>query len=267
MANGLKKILLTSMEYLIVGIVALLASLLTFFSGFGLGTLLMPVFALFFPVETAIAATGIVHLSNNLFKIGLVGKSVSKQVVIQFGVPAILGALLGAYLLNRVAELAVVFPISLAGYHFNISPVNSLIGAVLIVFALRDIFLPKEKGFNPKWLPFGGLISGFFGGLSGHQGALRTAFLVQLKLSKNTFIASGIAIAVAVDLARIPVYFKSVIELNQLPIALFLVATLSAFVGAILGKRYLKKIKLASLHVIVAVAMIIVALAMILGLL
>jgi len=35
------------MEFIIVALFALFASLLTFFSGFGLGTILTPVFALF----------------------------------------------------------------------------------------------------------------------------------------------------------------------------------------------------------------------------
>ncbi|MHB8259583.1 MAG: hypothetical protein ACYDCN_05425 [Bacteroidia bacterium] len=61
------------MELVIISTVALVASLLTFFSGFGLGTILTPVFVLFFPVEVAIALTGIVHLLNNFFKIALVG--------------------------------------------------------------------------------------------------------------------------------------------------------------------------------------------------
>jgi len=38
-------------------------------SGFGLGTLLLPVFALFFPLPVAIAATALVHLANNFFKL------------------------------------------------------------------------------------------------------------------------------------------------------------------------------------------------------
>ena len=57
------------MDYVIISIVALLVSGLTFFSGFGLGTLLMPAFALFFPIEVAVAATAIVHLANNIFKL------------------------------------------------------------------------------------------------------------------------------------------------------------------------------------------------------
>ena len=56
------------MSYLIICTVALLVSALTLFSGFGLGTLLMPAFALFFPIEVAVAATAIVHLANNIFR-------------------------------------------------------------------------------------------------------------------------------------------------------------------------------------------------------
>jgi hypothetical protein len=37
------------MELVLIGLAALLTSGLTLFSGFGLGTILMPVFALFFP--------------------------------------------------------------------------------------------------------------------------------------------------------------------------------------------------------------------------
>jgi uncharacterized membrane protein YfcA len=41
-------------DYLVVCFVALLVSALTLFSGFGLGTVLMPAFALFFPVPVAV---------------------------------------------------------------------------------------------------------------------------------------------------------------------------------------------------------------------
>ena len=39
---------------------AFFAAILTFFSGFGLGTILTPVMMVFFPVDIAIAFTGIV---------------------------------------------------------------------------------------------------------------------------------------------------------------------------------------------------------------
>jgi uncharacterized protein len=52
------------MEYIVVCIASLVASGLTFFSGFGLGTILVPVFTLFFPIEIAIALTAIVIFLN-----------------------------------------------------------------------------------------------------------------------------------------------------------------------------------------------------------
>lgn len=57
------------MEYFIVCLAALVASGLTLFSGFGLGTILTPVLAIFFPVPLAVGATAIAHLANNLFKL------------------------------------------------------------------------------------------------------------------------------------------------------------------------------------------------------
>jgi len=254
------------MEYFIVGLVAFLASLLTFFSGFGLGTLLTPVFVIFFPIEIAIAGTGLVHFSNNMFKILLVGKNVSKSVVIKFGLPGMVGAAIGAFLLISLTSLGTIYQTSTSWLEVNITPVNLVIGLVLIAFATKDLQSKGNAGIDKKWLPLGGLLSGFFGGLSGHQGAMRTAFLTKLGLTKEAFIASGIAIACLVDITRIPFYFKNITGLDSVPKTLFVVATLCAFAGALFGKYFLKKINLETLHKIVAVAIILVALAMIVGL-
>ena len=83
------------MTYLVVCSVAFVASGLTLFSGFGLGTLLLPAFALCFPVEQAVALTAVVHFLNNLFKLALVGRHADRRAVLWFGVPAIGAALVG----------------------------------------------------------------------------------------------------------------------------------------------------------------------------
>lgn len=54
----------TTLSYIVLSATALATSALTLFSGFGLGTILTPVFAIFFPIEVAIASTAVVHLSN-----------------------------------------------------------------------------------------------------------------------------------------------------------------------------------------------------------
>ena len=86
------------MEIVFISLAAFFTAILTFFSGFGLGTILAPVFAIFFPIDIAIALTGVVHFTNNLFKITLVGRNADKTVLLKFGIPAILTSFIGAWL-------------------------------------------------------------------------------------------------------------------------------------------------------------------------
>jgi uncharacterized protein len=87
------------MEILIISLAAFIVAILTFFSGFGLGTILTPVFMIFFPVELAIGLTGIVHFFNNIFKLILVGRNADKAVLLRFGIPAVIAAVIGSWLL------------------------------------------------------------------------------------------------------------------------------------------------------------------------
>jgi len=81
------------MNFVLIGIVSLIASCLTLFSGFGLGTILLPIFALFLPVSVAVAATAVVHAANNILKVVLLGRFADFRIVLKFGVPAIIATL------------------------------------------------------------------------------------------------------------------------------------------------------------------------------
>ena len=256
------------MEIFILCIVALVASLLTFFSGFGLGTILTPVFAIFFPVEIAIALTGVVHFLNNIFKLMLVGKHADRQVVIRFGVPAILAALLGAVLLLQITELDPIHAYTIGNKLFHITPIKLIVAILIIFFALMEIVPSLKKiHFGKDKLFLGGLLSGFFGGLSGNQGALRTAFLIRSGLSKEEFIATGVVIACLIDFSRLGVYsvrfLKSGLQEN---LALVAAATLSAFIGAYLGSRLLKNVTFSTIQLIVTIMLIMLSLGIGLGL-
>ena len=164
------------MEYLIICFVSFVGSGLTLFSGFGLGTLLTPVFALFFPIELAISMTAVVHFLNNIFKLSLLGKHANKSVILKFGIPSLLAAFLGAYLLSKLSGLPPLFQYHINEKGFEISPVKLVIAILLIFFMLIEIFPSLLKfEFKKEHLVAGGLLSGFFGGLSGNQGALRSA--------------------------------------------------------------------------------------------
>lgn len=246
-------------DIVIICVAALITSLLTFFSGFGLGTILTPVFVIFFPIEIAIALTGVVHFLNNLFKLFLVGKHADKQVVLRFGLPAFFAALVGAFLLLRISALQPIASYFIGSKQLFITPVKLVIAILLIFFSVMEIvpfFKKVEWGRNKLFL--GGVLSGFFGGLSGHQGALRSAFLIKGGLSKEAFISTGIVIACIIDFSRLGVYSTGFLQSGlQENLNLVIAATLSAFAGAYFGSRLLNKVTMSKIQITVT-AMIIV---------
>jgi uncharacterized protein len=251
------------MELVVIGVSALLVSGLTLFSGFGLGTVLMPVFALFFPLPLAIAATAVVHFANNLFKFGLMARQADWRVVFRFSTPAVLAALAGASLMNLFDQMPVLARYSIDGSTFEITAIKGVIGSLIVVFALLELS-PRFQAlaFPPAWLPLGGVLSGFFGGLSGNQGALRSAFLLKSGLSKEAFVATGVVSAIMVDAARLAVYGASFLTSHfarsQELLAPVAVGAICAFTGAFMGKRMLQKVTLHTVQVVVAVAMLLI---------
>jgi hypothetical protein len=63
------------MELILIGAIALLTSGVILLSGFGLGTILMPVFALFFPVPLAIARHSCGARRQQPLQISVVGQA------------------------------------------------------------------------------------------------------------------------------------------------------------------------------------------------
>jgi uncharacterized protein len=255
------------MEYLIISFAAVMTSGLTLFSGFGLGTLLMPVFAVFFPVEVAISLTAIVHFLNNVFKLILVGKDTDKGVVLRFGIPAIIFAFLGAQTLLFLSGMKPLATYQLFGKSLEIAPIKLVIAFLLVVFSIAEL-IPKfsQVSFDKKYLPLGGALSGFFGGLSGNQGALRSPFLLKVGLAREGYIATGVVIACLVDFTRLSVYgshFSQGGGSENLP--LVATATLSAFLGAFIGNRLMKKVTMRAIQILVAIMLLGIAVGLGLG--
>jgi hypothetical protein len=256
------------MEYLAIILVSLGAALLTFFSGFGLGTILMPVFALIFPVELAIALTAIVHLANNIFKGTLVWKHIRVKVVLRFGIPAAVAAFGGALLLNSLSTREALFTWYLGERLMTVTLLKLVIAVLLALFAILEIDRRMEKiSLGSAFLPVGGVLSGFFGGLSGHQGALRSVFLLKAGLGKEGFIATGIAIAIVIDISRLSVYGSTFFSrhvgvLDSESLYYLIAAVLAAFAGSLVGRRILKKITFRSVQLTVGILILGMALLM-----
>ena len=244
-------------DYLIIGFTAFFASLLTFFSGFGLGTLLSVAFLQFFPIRLAIIYTSIVHFLNNIFKVLLMRKSIDKKVLWRFGLTAIIGAMLGALVLKSLPDSALI-EYSAFGKEYEIRLINLVVSFLLAFFALAELLPILHFKVSHKILPIGGFLSGFFGGLSGHQGALRSSFLIKLGLSKDVFVGTGIAVSMMIDITRIGTY-TTMINWKNLgkDFDFILVALIPALAGAICGRLFLKKMTYQSLQIIVAVGILI----------
>jgi uncharacterized membrane protein YfcA len=209
--------------------------------------------ALFFPIDLAIALTAVVHTLNNLFKCWLLGRHADGAVVLKFGLPAILAALLGARLLLYLSDLQPLLSYQILGREAQIMPVKLVVAVLMVVFALLEL-APRRAplALTPRYLPLGGVVSGFFGGLSGHQGALRSAFLIRAGLTKEGFIATGVVISVMVDIPRIIMYGVSLPGLHLADNRLLLAAVvLAAFGGAWLGNRLLTKVTLRLVQLLV----------------
>lgn len=219
-------------EYLILALLSFFAGGLTLFTGFGLSTILLPVFVIFFPVAIAVPSTAIVHFLNNFYKLFIYFKQINIKILLRFGLPALLASIAGAFLLQKLSS--------------NERNLEILLGILIILISFMEMFPAiRNLKIGIKWAPLGGVISGFFGGLSGHQGLFRSAFLVKSGLSKNSFIATGVGIAVLVDITRLSVYGStifttSIISSNDfwLPV---IISTTSALFGVSLATDLVKK--------------------------
>lgn len=252
------------MEILIIGILAFAVALLTFFSGFGLGTILTPIFMIFFPVDLAIALTGIVHFFNNIFKLILIGKNADKSTLLRFGIPAVIAAILGAWLLLHIPDSKPLYSYLLFGKTMVIYPLKLIISILLIIFASMDL-IPyfKKLQFSKNKLPIGGALSGFFGGLSGNQGALRSAFLIKAGLSKEAYIGTAVVVSTFVDFTRLSIYATRFTKAGLIEnLNLVIIVTLAAIAGAFIGNKLLKKISLNFVQTIVAIMLILLSIAL-----
>lgn len=259
------------MDFLIIGLVAFVASGVTLYSGFGLGTILLPAFALFFPTPVAVAATGAVHLMNNLFKGGLLGRSAHWPTVLRFGLPAIPFAVLGAWVLAQLGSSTAVFEWSAFGSVFAPTAASIVIGLVMIAFAILELQPWFQRLAAPtRLMPLGGAITGFIGGLSGQQGAFRSMFLLKSGLEPARFIPTGVLIAIIIDLSRLPTYAVAFSDMTSSRLSgregeLIAVGTLCAVAGAYLGSVYLEKATIEIVRTIVAGLMLLVGSGLVLG--
>ena len=220
-------------ELLLVAIGSFLAAALTVPAGFGLSTILTPLVLLLMGPHEAVAVVAVVHGAHNAGKFAALRESVDFEAFRRYGVWLVLGAILGAALQNEVPQ----------------KPLLALIGAFLVSLPL----LSMSEGWPGYRIPeandsLGGFGSGFMGGLTGHQGALRAMFLTRRLPDKMTYAATASVLALCVDLSRVPVYLLFRYDEMSQHAALTLVLVISALIGVRVGKTWLERLKSEWIH-------------------
>lgn len=246
-------------QHALIAAAAVVASGVTFFSGFGLGTALLPAFAAFLPTEVAVAMVAIVHLLNNALKLGLLRGHVDRRVFLRFGVPALSAAPIGALLLRLASDIS---PIGRT--RFDVTVVDVVIAGLLVLMGLQAL-VPRlaRLTFPDRYLVPGGIASGLLGGLAGLQGALRSAFLIRSGLTRESFLATGVAVALVVDVTRIATYgAQGSLRFGSGALALATTGVVAASAGALIGNRLLRSVTIDAIRVLVGVLLVVVAVAL-----
>jgi uncharacterized membrane protein YfcA len=209
---------------ILIFFVALVSGATAAVVGFGIGSMLTPLMAASVGMSTAVAAVTIPHAIATALRCWRLRKSIDRDVLLRFGLLSAAGGLGGALAYSRLGSAAL----------------TRVLGGLLLLTAAAQL-----TGWAKHWRPRGwlvsalGLASGFFGGIAGNQGGLRSAALTSFRLSAASLVATGTAAGLMVDAARTPVYLwtsgSEVLALWR-PLA---IATAGVLAGTLLGERIL----------------------------
>jgi len=210
--------------------------------GFGSSTVFLPLALFFVDFKTALVLVAFLHVFGNLGRIGFFRHGLDKRTLVIFGIPSVVLTLLGTFLVSYISQ----------------DLFKGILGLFLVVYALISLW--KEDLTVKQTLAssiIGGGLSGFLAGLIGTGGALRGAFLTAFGIPKEKYIATAAAIALAVDLTRIPVYFAGGFLRQEfywyIPF-LFVIA----LVGSFTGKQIVTKIPQKNFKKAVLVAILLI---------
>ena len=235
--------------HIAVLVAALLAGAIASVAGFGIGSILTPLLAVRLGTKLAVAAVSFPHIAGTLLRFWFIRKYVDRRVLVTFGISSAAGGLAGA-LLHAWFKNAVL------GY---------ILGALLVFAGLSGLTgLAARMRFGRATGLLAGALSGMFGGLVGNQGGIRSAALMGFDLSKEAFVATATAIALVVDVFRMPVYIASQWRdlLQTWPIVLF--ASVGVLAGTVFGQPLLRRIPDRTFRAVVSVIILALGIAMLL---
>lgn len=88
---------------------AFVAEVIGTVGGFGSSVFFVPIAGLFFDFHSVLGITAVFHLSSNISKILLFKDGVDKKILINFGIPAVLFVIAGAFISNYFDSMYLEF--------------------------------------------------------------------------------------------------------------------------------------------------------------
>jgi uncharacterized membrane protein YfcA len=211
----------------VVLLTAAVAGAVAAVAGFGIGSLLTPLLALHVDTKTAVAAVSVPHLVGTAIRFWRLRRNIDRAVLWRFGLTSAAGGLLGALLHAWASSRAL-----------------AMVFGGLLVFAGGSQLAGQAQRWrfhgSVAWIA--GAVSGFFGGLVGNQGGIRSAALLGFNLRRDQFVATATAIALMVDAARMPVYVVAERHDVSAIWPVVLAATVGVVAGTLSGERLLARI-------------------------
>ena len=231
----------------LIFVVAVLAGGVASITGFGIGSLLTPTFALTVATKVAVAAVSVPHVLGTALRFLMLRQHVDRRILITFGLTSAAGGLTGALLHEWISGswLTIVF------------------GLLLLFVATTELGrLSARMRLRGPMAWIAGALSGLLGGLVGNQGGIRSAALLGVDVPRQTFVATATAVGLIVDGARMPVYLVTTgRDVRAIWLAV-VIASVGVIVGTVFGNRVLRRIPEARFRPIVAIVLAVLGTAM-----
>jgi uncharacterized protein len=208
----------------LVVVISTVAGMVASVTGFGIGSLLTPLFSLKMDTKLAVAAVSIPHVLATAIRFWMLRANLDRRLLLSFGVMSALGGFAGA-LLHSLAESIIL---------------SGVFGILLVFAGATGLTGVAEKMRFRGWLAWvAGALSGLLGGLVGNQGGIRSAAMLGFEVRRDAFVATATAIGLGVDGARMPVYLVSEGSQMLSVWALIVLAAVGTVAGTFLGRRVL----------------------------
>jgi uncharacterized membrane protein YfcA len=234
---------------ILIAILSFVANVVGTVSGFGVGTILTPILLFFLPFTQTILLVCILHWFHDIGKLFFFHRGIDWKLFLYFGIPSIIAGFVGALLVTP--EQSTVL--------------SSLLGLFLVI-SVGMLFYVPEFVLPYTWLNglIGGLLSGFFAGIFGIRGAVRSLFLSVFDLRKAIFLGTTSIIGLLLDSVRLITYFFRGLSVPAYLYWAMIVFIPVSFFGTFVGQIIVKKIPQERFRMVVLIFLLFVGIRLLL---